>query len=103
MIAFVVILWLVADASPASAQGLTFPSGDYECVYGCRLTDASPSVAIEGAVANCMNELGGIYRGRVLSRTSIACFNKVGVLASDGVTLRWSDGVIWRRHLGLAK
>jgi hypothetical protein len=22
------------------------------------------------------------------------------VLASDGVTLNWSDGVVWKRHLG---
>jgi hypothetical protein len=49
-----------------------------------------------------MNEFGGLFRGRVLSATSVSCFNKVGVLASDGVTLNWSDGVVWKRHLGSA-
>ena len=56
-------------------------------------------MAIDGAAAICMNEFGGLYRGRVLSEKSISCFNKTGVLAADGVTLRWSDGVVWKRRL----
>ena len=92
----------VALVPPVASQSLSRLTGDYVCAYGCRLTDANPSVAIDGAAANCINEFGGLFRGRVLSETSISCFNKVGVLASDGITLNWSDGVIWRRHLGSA-
>ena len=97
MFRFAFILAFSACALAARAQDL---SGDYVCAYGCRLTDANPSVAIDGDKADCMNELGGIFHGRVLSKTSLACFNKTGVLAGDGVTLQWSDGVVWKRHLG---
>ena len=100
MIRLAVIVALALPAISASAQTHPSLSGDYVCVYGCRLTDANPSVAIDGADANCMNEFGGLFRGRVLTATSIACFNKTGVLAPDGVTLNWSDGVVWKRHLG---
>jgi hypothetical protein len=100
MIRFAFFLLLSAYAGPSLAQNAPPMSGDYVCSYGCRLTDANPSVAIEGDRADCMNELGGIFRGRVLSETSISCFNKTGVLARDGVTLQWSDGVVWKRHLG---
>jgi hypothetical protein len=102
MIRIAAFLALIADASLASAQTAPSLAGDYVCSYGCRLTDANPSVAVDGAAATCMNEFGGLFRGRVLSATSVSCFNKVGVLASDGVTLNWSDGVIWKRHLGSA-
>jgi len=100
LIRFAAFLALAASLAPASAQSPPSLSGDYVCVYGCRLTDANPSVAIDGAAANCMNEFGGLFRGRVLGDTSISCFNKTGVLAPDGVTLNWSDGVVWKRHLG---
>ena len=99
MIRIATVLALIANLPPALAQSSASLSGDYVCTYGCRLTDANPNVAIDGAVAVCMNEFGGIYRGRVLSETSISCFNKTGVLAADGVTLQWSDGVVWKRHL----
>jgi hypothetical protein len=93
--------WL-AWITQAAAQTTASLSGDYVCAYGCRLSDANPSVTIDGAVARCTNEFGGLFVGRVLSATSIACFNKTGVLDGDGVTLRWSDGVTWKRHLGSA-
>ena len=96
------LLLSLAAGSAASAKTPPSLAGDYVCTYGCRLTDANPSIAIDGVAAICMNEFGGLFRGRVLSETSISCFNKVGVLASDGVTLNWSDGVIWKRHLGSA-
>jgi hypothetical protein len=99
MIRIATVLVLIANLPPASAQSSAPLSGDYVCAYGCRLTDANPSVAIDGAAAICINEFGGIYRGRVLSETSISCFNKTGVLAADGVTLQWSDGVVWKRRL----
>lgn len=91
-------LLLLAYAPPALAQASGAMAGDYVCQYGCRLTDAAPSVAIDGETAICTNELGGIFRGRVLSDVSIACFNKVGALSRDGTTIHWSDGVIWKRH-----
>jgi hypothetical protein len=100
-IAFGAASWLPALAASVSgaAQTASPLPGDFVCTYGCRLTDANPSVAIDGVAALCMNEFGGLFRGRVLSETSISCFNKTGVLASDGVTLNWSDGVVWKRHL----
>jgi hypothetical protein len=100
MIRFAFLVLFAADLSSALAQNAPPMSGDYACSYGCRLTDANPSVAIDGEKADCMNELGGIFHGRALSATSISCFNKTGVLASDGITLNWSDGVIWKRYLG---
>jgi hypothetical protein len=81
-----------ADAEPATT------SGEYVCVHGCRLTDANPTLQIEGDVARCTNEIGGLFVGRALGDGSVACFNKIGKFAPDGVTLNWSDGVIWRRR-----
>jgi hypothetical protein len=93
-----IALSLVLPVFPAIAQGGASFSGDYVCAYGCRLTDASPSVEIDGDAAICMNELGGVYRGRLLTENSIACFNKVGTLSSDGTTIHWDDGVVWKRR-----
>ncbi len=100
MIRFAILVLFTKSLASALAQSEPPISGDYVCAYGCRLTDANPSVAIHGDAADCINELGGIFHGRVISKTSISCFNKIGVLGNDGVTLRWSDGVIWKRHLG---
>ncbi|MGO8799856.1 MAG: hypothetical protein ACLQE9_01135 [Roseiarcus sp.] len=72
-------------------------SGDYQCVYGCRLTDAAPSVAIDGDRAVCGDEFGGLYFGKTLDARSIACFGKVGRLQPDGVTIEWDGGVVWRK------
>ena len=94
---------LLALACPAAAAQTAPLAGDYECVYGCRVTDANPSIAIAGERADCMNELGGMFHGAVLTPTTLACFNKTGALAPDGVTLTWSDGVIWRRHVDAAR
>ncbi len=90
-------------AGAAHAQTPSPLTGDYVCVYGCRLTDANPSVAIHDGRADCVNEFGGLFVGRPLGETSLACFNKTGALDADGETLRWSDGVIWKRHLGSTK
>ena len=86
----------VPPARPAEAAEASI-AGEYHCQSGCRLTDAAPSVEIVGSVAKCMNELGGTFSGKVLSATSIACFNKTGTLSADGKTIAWSDGVIWIR------
>ena len=93
----------LALAAPAFAQDRAPLAGDYVCVYGCRPTDVNPSIAIVGDRADCMNELGGMFHGLVLSPTMLACFKKTGTLAPDGVTLTWSDGVIWRRHVDSAQ
>ena len=74
MIRIATVLALLANLPPASAQCPASLSGDYVCTFGCRLTDATPGVAIDGAAAICMNEFGGLSRGRVLSETSISCF-----------------------------
>jgi hypothetical protein len=92
----IIAIALAAQLSPAIAEGGSI-SGLYLCVYGCRVTDAAPSLQIEGTAAACTNELGGIYHGRLLSKDSIACFNKTGAVSADGKTIRWDDGVIWKR------
>jgi len=93
--------WLgVGLAAPAPAQTISPLTGDYVCAYGCRLTDANPSLEVKGGEAICVNEYGGLFRGQVLSAESVACFRKTGRLSPDGSTLTWSDGVIWRRHVG---
>jgi hypothetical protein len=90
-------LTVALAAAPALARGSSSLTGDYVCVYGCRLTDANPSIEIQGDAAACVNEFGGLYLGKLLSETTIACFRKTGTLDFDGVTLTWSDGVIWKR------
>ena len=72
---------LSADQAEAADMSI---AGEYRCKSGCRLTDAAPSVEIVGAVAKCMNELGGTFSGKALSAKTIACFNKTGTLSEDG-------------------
>ena len=96
----VVAMSLIAQASRAMADREGSIAGDYVCQYGCRVTDANPSVEINGSAARCMSELGGIYQGKVLSSRSISCFNKVGTLSEDGKTLLWDNGVVWKRVSG---
>jgi hypothetical protein len=88
----------VAFCPPALAQSASLLSGAYVCAYGCRLTDAPPSIAIDGDKATCTNEYGGLFRGRLLADNVVSCFNKTGRLLEDGKTVRWDDGVIWQRH-----
>ena len=45
-----------------------------------------------------MNEYGGLFRGKPIGADGVACFHKTGRLSADGVTITWSDGVIWKRH-----
>jgi len=87
----------LAFCSPALAQSAEALSGDYACTYGCRLTDAVPSIAIDGDKATCTNEFGGLFHGRLLTGRSLSCFNKIGRLLEDGKTIQWEDRVIWRR------
>lgn len=72
-------------------------AGDYVCRSGCRLTDAPPSIRIEGHLAHCMNEFGGTFEGTLLDPATVACFNKIGRLSQDGATIVWSNGAIWGR------
>jgi hypothetical protein len=83
--------------TPALAQSAGALSGDYVCTYGCRLTDAPPSIAIDGDKATCINEYGGLFHGRLLTGNSLSCFNKIGRLLEDGKTIEWADGVVWQR------
>jgi hypothetical protein len=84
------------------AHGAGPLSGDYACIYGCRLTDAPPSIAVDGDNATCTNEYGGLFHGRLLADNVLSCFNKTGRLLGDGKTIRWDDGVIWKRLGGHA-
>jgi hypothetical protein len=81
-----------------AAAAASPPDGEYVCAYGCRATDANPTLAVHGEEVDCMNEFGGLFRGKLLSPTAVACFRQTGALDPDGTTLRWSNGVIWKRH-----
>jgi hypothetical protein len=72
-------------------------AADYHCAYGCRQTDANPRLEIEGAVARCWNEIGGLYVGEFDAPDTIACFHKTGHIFDGGARIEWSDGVRWRR------
>jgi len=89
---------LCAGLGPVSAQPASRLAGDYVCVYGCRLTDANPSVTVKADEADCINEYGGLFQGKVMGPDVVACFRKTGRLSADGLTITWSDGVIWKRH-----
>jgi hypothetical protein len=93
----VAALAAVTSLAGAETLGAGAIAGVYHCDYGCRLTDVDPTIEIDGESADCMNELGGLFRGRMLSDRTIACFNKRGALSADGTILRWDDGVVWRR------
>ena len=93
--AAVALLLVVGFA--ARAEGAEALDGFYVCEAGCRVTDAAPSITIEGDVALCTNELGGLFRGKRLSATTIACFNKTGALSADGARIVWNSGMVWRR------
>jgi hypothetical protein len=90
-------LLVAGIVSPALAQSGASIAGVYVCQTGCRVTDAAPSVTLDGNDAACTNELGGIYRGKLLSDGSLSCFNTVGKLSADGQAIRWNNGMIWRR------
>ena len=85
----------------AAAPGvvpMTPLAADYVCAYGCRLTDANPRLEIEGAVARCWNEIGGLFVGEFHAPDSLACFRKTGHILDGGARIEWSDGVVWRRR-----
>jgi hypothetical protein len=83
---------------PAASQSLSRLTGDYVCAYGCRLTDANPSIRVRDGEVECVNEYGGLFQGKLIGADGVACFRKTGRLSADGVTITWSDGVIWKRH-----
>ena len=91
-------LGLGAALVPAASQSLSRLTGDYVCATGCRLTDANPSIRVKDAEADCVNEYGGLFQGKLIDANGVACFHKTGRLSADGVTLTWSDGVVWKRH-----
>jgi hypothetical protein len=95
-VSYIALLLTIAEVSLAMAQSATM-SGEYECTYGCRVTDAAPTLAIDGEVAICTNELGGLFRGKLQRDGSIACFNKIGKPQSDGRTIVWDGGIVWRK------
>ena len=86
---------LFALSAPAAAQP---PAADYECVYGCRRTDAPPRLEVVGPVARCWNEIGGLYIGEYNPPDGLSCFRKTGRILENGARIEWSDGVIWVRR-----
>jgi hypothetical protein len=91
-------LFLLPTAALAASAESAPPAADYVCAYGCRPTDANPRLEIEGRVARCWNEIGGLYIGQFSSPDRVACFRKIGHIRDGGARIEWSDGVIWRRH-----
>jgi hypothetical protein len=87
---------LFLAAPPGFAQP-ALTAADYICALGCRQTDANPRLEIEGTVARCWNEIGGLYVGEYHPPYSISCFHKSGRILGDGARIEWSDGVLWRR------
>jgi hypothetical protein len=83
---------------PTASQSLWRLTGDYVCASGCRLTDANPSIGVKDGEVDCVNEYGGLFQGKSIGADGVACFHKTGRLSADGVTITWSDGVIWKRH-----
>jgi hypothetical protein len=94
---FALFVLLAVCVSAGLAQDAKSMSGEYACTYGCRPTDAPPTLRIDGEAAICTNELGGIFYGRLLDSRTISCFNKNGALAADGRTIHWDGGVVWTR------
>jgi hypothetical protein len=88
----------IAIVPPAVSQSLSRLTGDYVWAYGCRLTDVNPSIGVKGGDADCVNEYRGLFHGKPLGADGVACFRKTGRLSADGLTITWSDGVIWKRH-----
>jgi hypothetical protein len=88
---------LLLAAEPTAAETAP-PAADYVCSYGCRATDANPRLEIEGGVARCWNELGGLYVGEFHPPDGLSCFHKTGRILDGGARIEWSDGVLWRRH-----
>jgi hypothetical protein len=88
---------LFLAASPGFAQPAP-TAADYICEFGCRQTDANPRLEIEGTVARCWNEIGGLYVGELHPPDSVSCFHKSGHILGDGARIEWSDGVLWRRR-----
>jgi hypothetical protein len=88
---------------PVASQSFSRLTGDYVCAYGCRLTDANPSIVVNGGEAECVNEYGGLFQGKPIGADGVACFRKTGRLSADGLTITWSDGVIWKRRFPAPK
>jgi hypothetical protein len=90
-------LLFILAADPTAAEMAPL-AADYVCAYGCRATDANPRLEIEGDVARCWNELGGLYVGEFRPPDGVACFRKTGRIVDGGAWIEWSDGVLWRRR-----
>ena len=89
---------VIAAVQAAHATDATTLAGDYVCKSDCHLSDAPPSIEIDGTAARCHSDLGGVSYGQMLSATSVACFNMVGTLSQDGRTILWSNGGVWERR-----
>ena len=98
IIGVIAALVCAADGGPARSADKPPIEGNYLCVSDCRLTDAPPSIEIEGSTALCRSELGGIYTGRLLTDRSVSCFNTTGTLSDDGTQVLWSNGAVWKRR-----
>jgi hypothetical protein len=76
-------------------------TGDFVCAYGCRPTDANPSVRVKNGEADCVNGYSGIFRGKPLGADGVACPRKTGRLSADGL-MRWRSPIVDRSYAAMS-
>ena len=89
---------ILVGVHAAHAENAAAMAGDYVCKSDCHRSDAPPNIEIDGTIARCRSDLGGVFSGTVLSGTSVACFNMIGTLSHDGKAIVWSNGGVWERR-----
>ncbi|CAN2533286.1 hypothetical+protein [Methylocapsa aurea] len=90
-----------APALSASAESPGF-AGGWNCDSICTehdvlIFDVHASIRTKGDEAECRNKAGATSRGRIVSERTIRCFDSEGALSEDGETIRWTNGILWRR------
>jgi hypothetical protein len=81
----------VALVLPTASQSLWRLTGDYVCAYGCRVTDANPSIVVKGGEVDCVNEYGELFQESPLAPTAWPASARLGgcrrtALRSPGAT-----------------
>jgi hypothetical protein len=90
---------------PAPAQGLVLNvSGQFQCVEGCAGGLPGPAfITQNGWDLNLVNELGQPSRAWIDRPGHIwaQSWNEGAVYSSDGMTIQFDNGTVWRRNIGL--
>jgi hypothetical protein len=95
---------LIAPA-PVPAPGLVLNvSGQFQCVEGCAGGLPGPAfITQNGWDLNLVNELGQPSRAWIDRPGHIwaQSWNEGAVYSSDGMTIQFDNGTVWRRNIGL--